>query len=219
MNGLILIAEILSMFIALLVFKKIFGKTGLFLWIGLASVLANIQVVKSIDVLGVGACVGNVMFASVFLATDLLRECYGKEEAKKGVYIGIASIVLFLACTQLTLLYIPNSFDISHGAMETLFALSPRVCFASLIMYAIANFLDVEIYDRLYRLFNGKKMWVRNNVSTIICNCVENFGFCFLAFSGVYTFGEVLSIAISACLIEVVIALCDTPFLYIGKRL
>ena len=219
MNEIILILEAFLMFASLLLFKKLFGKTGLFLWIGLASVLANIQVVKSIEVFDISATVGNVMFASVFLATDLLRECYGKEEAKKGVYIGATSIILYLVCTQLTLLYAPASFDISQSAMETLFSLSIRVCAASLLMYVIANLLDVYIYDKLHCYFEGRKLWLRNNVSTIICNCLENFGFVFLAFAGVYPIEEVLMIAVSTCIIEIGIALCDTPFLYIGRKL
>lgn len=219
MNEIILIVEIVLMFAALLAFKKVFGKAGLFLWIGLASVLANVQVVKSIDVFGISATVGNVMFASVFLATDLLRECYGKAEAKKGVYIGVASILLYLACTQLTVFYIPSDFDISQDAMQTLFALSPRVCGASLLMFTVANLLDVAAYDRLHSAFNGEKLWLRNNVSTILCNCLENFGFTFLAFYGWYSMEDLLMIAVSTCVIEIGIALCDTPFLYLGRKI
>lgn len=219
MNEIMLLLEVFLMFTSLLIFKKIFGKAGLFLWIGLASVLANIQVVKSVEIFGISATVGNVLFASVFLATDLLRECYGKEEAKKGVYIGVASIIVFLVCTQITLAYTPCSIDMSQSAMDTLFALSPRVCAASLSMYVVANLLDVTVYDWLHRKFDGKKLWLRNNVSTILCNCFENFGFTFLAFAGVYPVEEVAMIAVSTCVIEIGIALCDTPFLYIGKKL
>lgn len=219
MNELILLFEIIIMFSTLLLLKKLFGKEGLYLWIGLASVLANIQVLKSVEMFGISATLGNVMFASVFLATDLLRECYGKEEAKKGVYIGISSILIFLASTQIALLYIPCEIDISQNAMSTLFALSPRICAASLIMYAIANLADVKIYDNLRKYFNGRKLWLRNNVSTILCNCLENFGFAFLAFGGIYSVQDVLMIAVSTSVIEIGIALCDTPFLYIGRKI
>lgn len=217
MNEMLLIIEIVTMFAMLVAFKRLFGKEGLFLWIGLASVLANIQVIKSVDLFGITATVGNVLFASVFLATDLLRECYGKEAAKKGVYIGVASIAMYLAVTQLTLLYTPHAIDTSHGAMQTLFSLSPRVCAASLTMYTVANFLDVFIYDKLHDVFNGKKLWLRNNIATITCNCLENFGFVFLAFSGVYPANEILNIAVSTTVIEILIAVCDTPFIYLGK--
>lgn len=219
MNEIVLLAEVVLMFSAILILKKFFGKTGLYVWIGLASVLANIQVIKSIELFGLSATVGNVMFASVFLATDLLSECYGKEAAKKGVYMGITSIIIFIICTQLTLLYRPCDFDISQEAVSTLFSLSPRVCAASLLMYILANVLDVVLYDKLRKVCDGRMLWLRNNVCTILCNCFENFGLFFLAFSGIYPVKELVTMAIASCVIEVVIALCDTPFLYIGKKM
>lgn len=219
MNEILLIIEVVAMFSALLLFKKFFGVYGLLSWIALASVMANIQVVKSVEIFGISGTVGNVLFASVFLATDLLRECYGKDMAKQGVYVGIASVLLFLAVTQITLLYVPCDIDIAQNAMQTLFELSPRVCGASLIMFAVSNLLSVYIYDKLFTLCKGGKMWLRNNITTGFCNCLENFGFVFLAFAGVYPFEEVLAIALSTCIIELGIALCDTPFLYIGKKI
>lgn len=219
MNEVLLGIEIVVMFSALLAFKKFFGKEGLFLWIGLAAVLANVQVAKTTELFGVAATGGNVLFASVFLATDLLRESYGKEAAKKGVFIGVASVVFFLLSTQLAMLYKPHTIDTAHQAMVNLFALSPRVCAASLLMFAVANYLDVVIYDRLHKTFDGKALWLRNNIATVSCNCLENFGFVFIAFGGVYPTTEVLTIAGSTCIIEVVIALCDTPFLYAGKKM
>ena len=219
MNELLLLVEICLTFGTLLLFKKFFAKAGIYAWIALATVLANIQTVKSIDVFGVSSMAGTVLFASVFLATDILRECYGKEAAKKGVYIGVASVLAYLLSTQLMVMYVPAAFDISQGSMETLFALSPRVCFASLAMYAVSNLLDVIVYDKLYKMTNGKALWLRNNVSTILCNGLENFGFVFLAFAGVYPFEEVLMMAISTSVIEVCIALCDTPFVYLGKKI
>lgn len=218
MNEVLLFLEIIIVFSIILLAKRLFGKSGLFLWIGIASVLANIQVVKSIDVFGVSASLGNVLFASNFLATDILSECYGKKEAKKGVHIGLFSVVAYLIISQLTLLYVPNEIDIAQNAMSTLFSLSLRVSIASITMFYIANIVDVHLYDKLNKKFKGKKLWLRNNVSTIACNCLENFGFVFLAFTGTYPLNEVLAIAITTCLIEIVIALCDTPFLYLAKK-
>lgn len=218
MNELLLLLEIVIVFSMLLISKKIFGKTGLYLWIGLASVIANIQVVKSINLFGISATLGNVMFASNFLATDILSECYGKQEAKKGVYIGIFSIIIYLISTQIMLTFRPNEIDIAENAMRTLFNLAPRVCISSLIMYSFANIADVFLYNKLKQKMSNKNMWIRNNVSTIICNCLENFGFTFLAFAGVYTVKDMLIIACSTSIIEILIAICDTPFLYLAKK-
>lgn len=219
MNEVLLFIEIIVVFSILLIAKRLFGKSGLFLWIGIASILANIQVVKSVDIFGISATLGNVLFASNFLATDILSECYGKKEAKKGVYIGLFAVIAYLIITQLSLLFTPNEIDVAQSSMKTLFSLAPRVCISSLVMFFIANLVDVHLYDKLHKKFKGEKLWLRNNISTIVCNCLENFGFVFLAFTGTYPITDVLMIAVTTCAIEIIIAICDTPFLYLAKHI
>ena len=87
MNEIMLFVEIVLFFSLILLIKKIIGKSGLFAWIGIATVLAEIQVTKCITIFGISATLGNVLFASNFLVTDILRECYTQEDAKKGVLI------------------------------------------------------------------------------------------------------------------------------------
>ena len=219
MNELLLFLEIIIMFSFLLLNKKFFGKEGIYVWIAVASVIANIQVSKCINIFGIEGTLGNVLFASVFLATDILNECYGEKEAKKGVYIGLFSVIIYLVSMQLSLLFVPSEIDIVNEAMINLFSLAPRICIASLIMFFISNILDVKIYSFLKSKFKGKKMWIRNNISTIVCNCLDNFGFVFLAFAFSYPLISIFEIAISTCMLEVIIALCDTPFLYLSKKI
>ena len=218
MNEILLIIEIIIVFSMLVLAKKLFGKSGLFMWIAIASILANIQVTKTVDILGLSSTLGNVLFASNFLATDILVECYGIKESKKGVYIGLFSVIAFIVISQITLLFTPSSVDIAHDSMKQLFSLTPRVCIASITMFFLSNIADVYLYNKLMQKFNGSKMWIRNNVSTIVCNCAENFLFVFGAFLFVYPLSEVVMIAITTCMLEIFIALCDTPFLYIAKK-
>lgn len=83
MNELLFILTILLTFGGLLLVYKLFGKVGLFAWIAIAIILANIEVLKSVDMFGISATLGNVTFASIFLANEILNEKYGKKEAKK----------------------------------------------------------------------------------------------------------------------------------------
>lgn len=219
MNEFLMIIEIIIMFGMLVLAKKFFGKEGVFVWIGIASILANIQVSKCINIFGISGTLGNVMFASNFLATDILSECYGEKEARKGVYIGLFSVIVYLICMQLSIVFIPNEIDEVNSAMKTLFGFAPRICISSLIMFFIANLVDVKLYNYLKKKCKNKKLWFRNNISTIICNCLENFGFVFLAFLFTYPFIDILEIAISTCIIEILIAVCDTPFLYIASKI
>jgi len=216
MNELLLFIEIIIIFSIVLLTNKLYKKEGLIAYIGLASVLANLQVAKQITIFNLDATLGNVLFASTFLATDILTECYSKKDAIKGVNVGLFSVITYLICTQLTLLFVPNSIDFVNDSMKVIFELAPRVCLSSLTMYYIANRLDVILYNKLKE--KNTKLWFRNNLCTILCNCTENFGFSFLAFYKVFDIKTILSIAITTCIIETLIALCDTPFLYLAKR-
>ena len=198
--------------------EKLFKKEGLYVWLSIATILANLTVCKMIDVFSFTTSLGNVLFASTFLATDIMSEKYGKQEAKKGVYLSVFSGITFIIVTQLTLLFIPSSDDIVNGAMKTLFSISVRTISASMIMFFISNMLDIHLYNKLKEKYPDK-LWFRNNVSTILCNCVENYFFNTLAFIGIFSIPVIISIATTTTVIEIVIALCDTPFLYLSKKL
>ena len=145
-------------------------------------------------------------------------EGYSKEEAKKGVYLSIFSGIIFIIITQLTLLFIPSTDDVVNEAMKTLFNVSIRTMSASMFMFFISNMADIHLYNKLKDKF-PKKLWLRNNVSTILCNCIENYFFNTLAFIGIFPMSVIISIATTTTIIEIVIALCDTPFLYLSKFL
>ena len=218
MNILYGFIEIVVVFSLVVLIEKLFKKEGLFVWMAIATILANITVCKMIGIFNITTSLGNVLFASTFLATDIFSEKYSKEEAKKGVYISVFSGISFIIITQLALLFIPSSDDIVNDAMKTLFSISIRTTLASMLMFFISNMLDICIYNKLKEKYPNR-LWFRNNISTILCNCIENYFFNTLAFIGIFSIPVIISIATTTTIIEIVIALCDTPFLYLSKKL
>ena len=218
MNILFGFINIIVTFSLVVLIEKLFKKEGLYVWLSIATILANLTVCKMIGVFNFTTSLGNVLFASTFLATDIMSEKYSKKDAKKGVYISIFSGITFIIVTQLTLLFIPSAADVVNDAMKTLFSISIRTISASMIMFFISNMADIHIYNKLKDKY-PKKMWLRNNLSTIACNCIENYFFNTLAFIGIFPMSVIISIATTTTIIEIVIALCDTPFLYLSKKL
>ncbi len=210
--------NILVTFSLVVLIEKLFKKEGLIVWVSIAAIIANLTVCKMIDVFNFTTSLGNVIFASTFLATDILSEKYSAKDAKKAVYLSIFSSITFIIISQLTLLFIPSSEDVVQEAMKTLFAINLRVSIASMGMFFIANMLDIYIYNKLKEKIPGK-LWLRNNVATISCNCIENYFFNTLAFIGIFSIPTIISIATTTTIIEIVIALCDTPFIYLSKKL
>ena len=102
--------------------------------------------------------------------------------------------------------------------MKTLFGLNLRTSIASLSMFYISNLFDIYLFDRLRQKY-PKKLWLRNNVATIISNSVENYFFATIAFLGIFDIPTIISIATTGTIIEIIIALLDTPFIYLSKKL
>ena len=218
-NELILFLEIIIIFSLLLLSKKFFGKAGVMAWVCIASVLANLITAKNATIFGFSTAIGSVMFASTFLATDILTECYSAKEARKAVYMGICSTLVFIIASQIALLYNPSDIDYANDAMRTLFGMNLRISISSVIMFAIANLADVYLFDKIKKKTNGRMLWLRNNVATIICNCLENFFFIGFAFGGIYDFQTIITISLSTSAIETIVGLCDTPFIYAARRI
>ena len=214
-----IILGVISAFITfsfVVLIEKIFKKEGLYVWIGISTIIANILVCKSIDILGFTTNLGNVMFASNFLATDIISEKYNSKESKKAIILGVMAQLIFVVTTQLALAYIPSTEDLSHEAMLGLFSINLRVSLASVSMYFISNMFDIYLFEKIKKK-HPKELWLRNNVSTIISNCLENYIFALIAFLGIFEIQTIIEIATVASVIETIIAILDTPFLYIAK--
>ena len=216
MNILLFFVTAVVTFGSLVFVSKKFGKEGIFTWIGLAVVLANILVCKCVDLFGMSATLGNILFGSVFLATDILTENYGVDVAKKAVWAGVSAEVIAILLTQLGLHFIPNDLDMVQSSFENIFGLFPRTSIASISMFIFSNRLDIYLFEKIREKTNGKYLWLRNNIATWISQCVENYLFYIIAFAGIFGMKDILSMTLTCCAIEIITAVCDTPFIYLA---
>jgi uncharacterized integral membrane protein (TIGR00697 family) len=131
MNELLWLLEIIVYFSLVVLSYKLFGKAGLWAWIPIAIIIANIQVTKTIEIFGLAATLGNVAYASSFLVTNILTELYGKAEAKKAVLFGFFTLVVMVLLMNLAMLFAPISSDsYSVGidkSIKDIFGLMPRI--------------------------------------------------------------------------------------------
>lgn len=218
MNEVILLLEIAVVFSLVVTVYKIFGRDGLLLWPCVAVIVANVTTIKSVMIFGLNIPLGNVLFASTFLATDILTERYGSAQARKSVYLSLFGALCFVVVSQIALWYTPGEYDVADAVMQVLLGMDCRVTLAGITMLLIANIADISIYEKIKQLTQGRYIWVRNNVATIFCNCVENVFFMLLGFCGIYTVAECLEMALAVSVVEAFIGVCDTPFLYLALR-
>src|SRR6056300_619545 len=129
-----------------LVLYRFFGKAGLQVAIALAIVLANLQGPKLTIIFGMQTSLGVIFYSSIFFATDVLSENYGRAEANKAVRMGFVVSVIVLLMMSFSMLYLPSQMPATaefsakvHDAFSTIVNFTPRMIIGSLIAYAISQ--------------------------------------------------------------------------------
>lgn len=225
MNELLLILSLFIIFGSVLVWYKLFGTTGLYCYIAFATVVANIEVLLLVEAFGINQTLGNVLFASTFLATDMLSEFEGKKEANKAINVGIAATITFVILSQSWLLYHPAADDWASESFHVIFSMTPRIMIVSVVVYAIVQKIDVFLYHRWWQFTTKrfgdtrKLLWVRNNLSTLISQLINTVLYNLLAFGGIYDTPVLIQIMISSYIIFIVTSLLDTPVMYLARSL
>lgn len=205
---------------SILLIYRLFGKTGLYVWMPIAVIVANIQVLKTIELFGMVATLGNIVYATSFLATDILSENHGQKDARRAVGIGFFSLIVMTVFMKVALLFEPHSSDFAQKSLSTLFSVMPRIAVASLSAYLIAQLHDIKAYHFWKTKFPQTRfLWLRNNASTMISQLLDSIIFSTIAFYGLFPFDVFLEIVLTTYLLKFVVAALDTPMLYMAKRM
>lgn len=160
---------------------KKYSSTGVHVYIILMVIVSNIQVLKlayfSWD--NSPIALGTVTFTSTFLATDILTEYFGAAEAKKSIFLGFISFLLFTILMLLHLGIPPLpagdalKFHDSHNAMMQLFLPMPSIFIAGIAAYFSSQFVDIYIYNGLKKLMDQKMLWVRSFFAAAIAGLID----------------------------------------------
>ncbi len=196
---------------------RFFGKSGLLAMIVFSLVTCNIQVIKTVELFGITTTLGNVLYASVFLTTDILSEFYGKESARRGILLGFAALVLMSVYMQIALHFTPAPDDFAQPHLQAIFGFMPRITLGSMAAYLISQWHDVWAFHKLKAWTGGKYLWLRNNGSTLVSQALDSLIFCIIAFWGVFETSVWMQILLSTYLMKTIMGLLDTPFIYLAR--
>ena len=205
---------------------RLFGKTGLQVAIATAIILANLQGPKLTVIFGVETTLGVIFYSSIFFATDVLSENYGRKEANKAVRMGFAVSVIVLVMLSLALMYQPSdrpntaafSNDI-HNAFATILDFTPRFIAGSLLAYIISQSFDVWAFHQIKKFTGDKWLWLRNNLSTMASQVLDTAIFSLVAWWGTVDLMTALKLGAAKYVFKLLIAMIDTTFIYWARRM
>lgn len=209
---------------AILLFR-LFGKQGLYASVVLSLLLANLQGPKLTEVMGMQTSVGVILYSGIYFATDLLSERYGKREANRAVMLGFAVSLIIIVMISLSLQFAPSTHiktaefaNNIHQAMTTLFTYTPRFVLGSLLAYLISQRFDVWIFHLIKTKTKGRHLWLRNNLSTMLSQLIDTSIYGLVVWWGVVDLATAIQLAGAKYVFKVLIALIDTPFIYLARN-
>ena len=194
---------------------RLWGKLGLFVFAVLSIMLANIQALKQVELFGLNGSMGDISYIGVYLISDILSENYGKETARKIIWLGMFSVLAVTIIMYLSLQLIPSEYDQAQNALNSIFAIFPRLVIASLCAFFVSQSYDVIAYQFWRKKFPAYRyIWLRNGMSTLVSQLMDNAIFTIIAFMGRFPLKYVVEIFITSCILRTIISIIDTPFIY-----
>jgi queuosine precursor transporter len=160
----------------------------------------------------------------LFTINDVVTEVYGRERTRSIIQTGMVVIALILGFSLLATALPPSvRFGPTEKAYDEIFLKSARISAASLVAFAIAGFLDVQVFARLRERLGKKALWFRNNASNIVSQLADTTLFITLAF---YAFDRsvgsnvsfLISLIIPYWLLKCSVSFLETPFVYLGVK-
>lgn len=161
--------------------------------------------------------VGILPYPITFLITDLISEIYGKKKANQVVTAGIFASFFSMGIILIGN-YVPAivSSPVDDVTFTKVFGLSPLGVLASMLAYLAAQYIDISIYHFWKRVTEGRMLWLRNNFSTFSSQLVDTLTVVgLLCIFGVLPWDKFYGLVISGFIFKIIIALLDTPLLYL----
>jgi hypothetical protein len=203
---------------------RFFGREGLLACIVLSILLANLQGPKLTVIFGMQTSLGVIFYSSIFFATDLMSEKFGKQAADRAVMMGFSISVIILVMLSISLLFLPSIQDNQtfssevHQSFVKILDFTPRFIIGSLFSYLISQRFDVWLFHKIKHWTDGKHLWLRNNLSTMASQTIDTTLYTLVVWWGVVDLETAIQLGLAKMAFKIGIAAFDTPFIYWARN-
>lgn len=155
----------------------------------------------------------NIVFSLLtYPIIDCICELWGKDLARKTMWLGLASQLFLALIIQLSIMAPHPSFWQLQTNYQAVLGTSIKVVIASVLAFSISQLIDIGIYQKIKQLSQGKLLWLRSNLSTYLGQALDSFIFIMIVFTHS---PQKLTILVGSISIKIILSLLMTPFVYL----
>jgi uncharacterized integral membrane protein (TIGR00697 family) len=158
---------------------------------------------------------GVLFFPISYFFGDVLTEVYGYARDRRVVWAGFAALA-FASVMSAVVVNMPPAQEWrgTQPALEQIFGNTPRIAGASIIAFWCGSFVNSYVLAKMKILTRGRWLWTRTIGSTACGEFVDTALFCTLAFGGVWSRHQLITVMVSQYVLKTGWEAISTPLTY-----
>src|ERR1700730_16597138 len=168
---------------------------------------------------------GVLLWPLEFVMTDIVNEYYGPKAVRRISFTAIALIsyafLMFYAAIRvptadfwITSKAVKSNVPNMQDAFNGIFGQGMRIIVGSLVAFLVSQLVDVYIFHKIKKITGEKKVWLRATGSTLVSQLVDSYIVLFIAFSGVFSWQQILAIGVVNYIYKACMGIILTPVIY-----
>jgi queuosine precursor transporter len=160
---------------------------------------------------------GVLFFPISYLFGDILTEVYGYKRSRRVIWAGFGALIFAsLMAYVVTSLPVAKTMSVEQQtAVNAIFGQTPRIVLASLLGFWAGEFVNSFVLAKVKLLTTGRFLWIRTIGSTILGEIADSLIFYPVAFFGIWSNEQLVSVMIGNYFIKVLWEVIATPFTYV----
>jgi uncharacterized integral membrane protein (TIGR00697 family) len=171
---------------------------------------------------------GVLLWPLEFVITDVVNEYYGPKAVRRISFTAVALIAYAFLMYYFAIGIPPADVWLSssskqgvqniQNAFSAIFGQNMRIIVGSLVAFLVSQIVDVTIFHRIKKVTGDKRLWLRATGSTLVSQLVDSYIVLFVAFSGYFTWQQILAVGIMNYTYKSTMAIVLTPLIYFGEK-
>jgi queuosine precursor transporter len=179
--------------------------------------------------LSISLTCGVLLWPLEFVMTDIVNEYFGPKAVRRISFTAIILIsyafLMFYAAIKVP----PADFWITSHAQQDnipnmqnafngIFGQGMRIIVGSLVAFLVSQLVDVYVFHKIKKATGEKRIWLRATGSTLVSQIVDSYIVLFIAFSGVFSWQQILAIGVVNYIYKASMAIILTPVIYVAEK-
>lgn len=191
------------------------GKSALTTWVAVQALIANLFVLKQINLFGFNVTASDAYIIGSLLGLNFLQEYFSQDDAKKATWICFFFMLFFAVVSQVHLLYQPSLHDRTQTSFVSILSQSPRLIFASMFVFFVVQQIDIRFFAFLKNMFPQLNFTTRTSISLVVSQFLDTVLFSFVGMYGLVA--SITDVILISFAVKLVVIFCFSSCMRLAK--